>query len=240
MDYEIQPDGGIRVGMAADLQGGFERTARAAEAPLRELAFVVQKMDGGWDGCRSPSDRTPQIQASLARKIVSPQRETTLRKEIERLAREESVRVLLDEKPAEIDTPFLQAVEEQSLQAHLQKLAERAGLVLAPGLEDLFILTTPEKAAELRAKEDAERTAYESSLDVLGKPLPAGGELSVEDFAESVQAALGVPVIPSEQAWNSGASISVSPGSPLRQGLDALKAQGLRWALLEGKLYIVK
>jgi hypothetical protein len=47
-------------------------------------------------------------------------------------------------------------------------------------------------------------------------------------------------MLPSEAAWNSGASFAIPPGSTLRQGLDALKAQGFRWALHDGKLFILK
>jgi hypothetical protein len=239
MDYEIQTDGTIRVGSAEDIQGGFERTARAAEAPLRDLAAVAEMMDAGWDGLRNPSDRSPQIEAALARKIVIPHGESTLQKEIDRLTKSEGVHMLMDGVPAE-NAPFLQAVEERSLRAHLEQLAVRAGLVLVASAEDIFLLTTPEKAADLRSKEEAERTVYESTLKVFSTPLPDGGTFRVQDFAEAVQAARGIPVIPSEAAWNSSASFSLPLGSTLRQGLDALKTQGFRWALHDGKLYILK
>jgi hypothetical protein len=239
MDYEIQPDGTIRVGSAEDIQGGFERTARAAEAPMRELDLVAGMMADGWDGLRNPSDRSPQIAAALARKIVIPQGESTLQSEIDRLTQAEGIHVLLDGTPAE-NAPFLQAVEERSLRAHLEQLAVRAGLVLVPSAEDIFLLTTPEKAADLRSKEEAERTAYENTLKVLSTPLSDGGTFRVQDFAEAVQSARGIPVIPSEPAWNSSASFSLPSGSTLRQGLDVLKTQGFRWALHDGKLYILK
>lgn len=248
MDYQIEPDGSVRVGRLEDIKGGYERTAREAEAPLHELAYVATMMDGGWDGLRNPLDQSPKIEAALARKIVLPQGETTLEKEVDRLAKAEAIHVLWDgdpvgnpedPRPAK-KIPFLEAVEERSLGTHLEQLAKRAGLVLVSNAEDIFFLTTPEKASELRATADAERATYTSSLKVLSTSLPDGSTLSIQDFAESVQAARSIPVIPSEEAWNCSVSISLPSGSTVRQGLDAFKAQGFRWALYDGKLFILK
>lgn len=248
MNYQIEPDGTIRVGNAADIQGGFERTAQAAEAPLHELTLVASMLEGGWDGLRNPSDRSPMIESALSRKIVLPQGETTLQKEIDRLAQAEGIHVLLDGDPAEAsgdlntskNAPYLEAIEERSLRAHLEQMASRTGLVLVPNAEDIFILTSPQNARERGAAAEAERAAYETSLKVLSTSLPDGATLSVQDFAESVQAARGISVIPSEEAWNSRVSLSLPSGSTVRQGLDALKAQGFRWALYDGKLFILK
>jgi hypothetical protein len=47
-------------------------------------------------------------------------------------------------------------------------------------------------------------------------------------------------VAPSEEVWESGATLSLSAGITLRQGLDRLKAEGFRWAVRDGKIFVLR
>lgn len=240
MAYQIESDGAIRVGMETDIKGGFDKEAREAEKVRSELDWVADEMEHGWDGVRDVEDRTPQIEAAYAKKIVLPQGETTLRKEIDRLAKTEGIHVLIDGTAKDPQVPFLQPVEERTLKSHLEDLTRRSGLTMVPQSEEMFLLADPERAAEELAKAKTAREAHEQSLLVLTKTLGDGGPYTVQDFAQSVTSALGLPVLPSEKAWNSETSFTVAPDSTLRQALDALKSQGFRWALHEGKVVILK
>ena len=51
---------------------------------------------------------------------------------------------------------------------------------------------------------------------------------------------LGAGISPAEAAWNSSVTLSLPAGTTLQQALDQLKAHGFRWALRDGKLYVVK
>jgi RNA polymerase sigma factor (sigma-70 family) len=250
-DYEIRPDGQIHVGSADQIQGGFERAAREVEAPAQELKLVAHYLDGGWDGVGDPNDWSPKIAVALKRSLTLPQGETTLRKEIARLAATADVQVNVDlptpitvagvkAQQGTIDAPFLQPVEERTLGAHLEQLAARAGLVVSPVTDRWFDLTTPEKAAEKRAKADEQKAVLQRGQQVLESALPDGGRFTVQRFAEWVRSTQGVSVTPSEEAWNGATEFSVARGSTLRQGLDALKSQGYRWAISDGKIYILK
>jgi RNA polymerase sigma-70 factor (ECF subfamily) len=251
MGYEIQPDGAIHVAPADQIVGGFERAARAAEAPANELALVGRMLDEGWDGIGDPGDLPARGKAALGRKIVLPQGETSLQRELDRLEKSEGLHVRLDlptpqdlrefkQYQARLNTPFLQPVEERSLGDHLDRLAAREGLVTVPLTQDMFLLTSPEKAEQARAENEARRKAYLGGLDVLQKTLPEGGKLSIQDFVERVQSSQGTTVVPSEEAWNSSAAVTLPPGSTLQKGLEAFRSQGFRWALSDGKLFILK
>jgi RNA polymerase sigma factor (sigma-70 family) len=247
-DFEIQSDGRIRVAMKDLIRGGFEREARAAEAPLQELAFVSLLLDGGWDGVQDPNDRSVGVQALLTKKIVLPQGESSLEAEIDRLGKSEGVQVQVDLPTPEdlgsfkslralMSQRFLQPVEERLLGEHLDQLGKRAGLVPVVLTEGGVLLTTPEKAAEVRARAEEQQRAYRQSVQVLDQPLPGGGPYSVQDLVAEWQATPGIAVIPSEEAWGSGATVRIPKGTTIRQ---ALNAQGFRWAMRDGKIFLLK
>ena len=64
--------------------------------------------------------------------------------------------------------------------------------------------------------------------------------LMTPEKAREIQASSGLPVVPSEEAWESSAMITLPAGSTVRQGLDAFKAEGYRWAISAGKVFIFK
>ena len=249
--FEIRPDGQIHVGMTDQIKGGFERAAAEVEAPVRELNMVALYLDGGWSGVGDPNDWSPKIAVALKRTLTIPQGESSLKKEFDRLENTAAVRVSVDfpvvnsiedlrAHETMMNAPFVQAVEEKTLGAHLDQLAARFGLAMSPITDSSFQFTSPEKAAEQRAKAEERTAAARSGLEILEKTLPEGGRFTVQSFAEWVHLTQGVSVIPSEDAWNGTTEVSISRGSTLRQGLDALKARGYRWALSNGKIFILK
>jgi len=134
--------------------------------------------------------------------------------------------------------PFLQAVEEQSAGAILDRCAGDLGLVPCIREDGVVYLTTKAKADEITRK--AEETGAEALavLASLSKPVPGSGPMPVSNFLDLILQ--GVAVFPTEEVWNSSATVTVAAGLRIREGLDQLKAQGIRWAVRDGKVYVLK
>jgi hypothetical protein len=135
---------------------------------------------------------------------------------------------------------FLQVVRERTVEEYLGEIAKQSGFVLVAEEGGAFQLTTPEKAAEYLAEVEGRKRVHEETLRCLQGTLSETGSLSVQDFLDLIQKSGGLAVLPTEEAWESDATIEVPPGGTLRQGLDALKSRGLRWAVLGKKLFILK
>jgi len=245
IDFEILPDGTIHVGPKSSIAGGFEREARKMEAIAQELRDARKLVDGGWDGIRDLHDPS----GTKARKISLPQGETSLLEEVHRLCEDQVfVRIdvpVRDAKAQEahndmMSRRFLQAVEEKTVAEHVEELARMSGLVAVVVDWNLLCLTTEEKAPGYRQAEDKRTRAYEESSTTLEKPVRESGSFLVQDFLDSIPRSGGLPVVPSEEVWDSNATITLPPGATLRDGLDLLKAQGYRWALRHGKIFVFK
>lgn len=245
IDFEILPDGSVHVGPKSSIAGGFEREARKMEEIAQELKTAQKLMDGGWDGIRDLHDPS----GIKAKTISIPQGESSLQEEVDRMFQNQVfIRVdvpVHDEKTQAayndmMNRRFLQAVEEKTVGEHVEELARMSGLVAVVVDWNLLCLTTEEKAPEYRMQEDKRRRAYEESSTTLEKPFRESGSFSVQDFLDSIPRCLGTSVVPSEEVWDSSATITLPPGTTLRQGLDLLKAQGYRWALRNGKILVFK
>lgn len=249
-DYEIRDDGSMMVGKRENLRGGYEREARERTSRIAELKGIRKELNAGWDGLsRKDGGRTEVDGLLRSRRISVPQGETTLHEEIQRLGREFPLQVWIDDPvdlkeqerlQAELRRPFLQVVSEQSLGAHLEQIARQFRLTPVVTDQGIVLLAGDERAAQVRAEEDKKVRAYAQLVGLLDRSLPEVGSPGVPDFLDSVSRSLGLPVVPSEEAWNSGAKVLLAPGGTLRQGLDQLQAQGFRWALRDGKLFLLR
>lgn len=246
--YEILPDGTIRIDVQENLQGGYEKAAQQAAALVQELQQVREEMNGGWDGV-ARTDYGAKVDAMLGTKrIVSTQGETTLEREFQRL-HELGVYVQVQARTTGVDgrtrrqevlrKPFLQVVAERSLDDHLQELARAHGLVAVP-INGQVVFTNEDHAAVYRAQAEQPRREHERLLAALQKPVELSGAAEVSDFLDAVGRSHGLSVVPSEAAWNSPVTLSPPAGTTLRQALDQLKVHGFRWAVRDGKLYVVK
>jgi len=244
-DFEILPDGTVHVGPKSSIRGGIEREGRKLEATAQELKAARDRMDGGWDGVADLQD--PSV--LRAKKTFIPQGESSLEQEIQRLC-DDQVFVRVDVPVTDAKTNaalqaimnrrFLQAVEETTVGEHVDQLARINGLVVVPVDANLLCLTTEAKAAEYRAQNDERRRVYERSSATLEMAVRESGSIYVQDFLDSIPRSFGLPVVPSEEVWDSSATLTLPPGATLREGLDLLKAQGNRWALRRGKIFVFK
>ncbi len=246
--YEIRPDGIVFVAPVERLAGEAPEVKKIKEA-LQELGSVREMLDAGWDGLQDTNDVSRRSSELRAKKITVPQGETSLKAELTRLREEHGIyvqplsrgsvgtdggkRSLLDER-------FLQLVEEKTLGDHLEQLARRCGLSVADAGSGIFWMTTPESARDYRAEQERQKRQYQESLQVLEKPLPEAGTVDVQDLLESIPRSVGVELLPDQAAWGSGGSVTLRSGATLRDALDAIKAQGYRWALRGGKLFVIK
>ncbi|HVE42060.1 MAG TPA: sigma-70 family RNA polymerase sigma factor [Planctomycetota bacterium] len=248
--YEIRPDGSLRVAPSDALRGGYEREAQHLTALLRELDYIRERMDGGWSGVDEQDPILQRESQVCATRIKVPQGVSCLEEEFSRLEKENGVYVRLEVPVRDPKTllayrdqlrkPFLQIVEERTLGVHLEELARLHGLVSVCVGGDVFALTSEETAQEYRKNEDERKRRAELNLRVLTQPAGLAGACFLQDFVDGISRGSGLEVVPSEAVWDSGASVTVPPGSSVRQALDALKRQGFRWALREGKIFVIK
>ncbi len=244
-DFEILSDGTLHVGSKSSIPGGFEREARKMEATDQEIRNAGGLMDGGWDGIRDLHD--PSV--LKAKTTTIPQGESSLQEEVDRMFEDQVfVRVDVPVDSAEnlaasqamINRRFLQVAGERTVGEHVEQLAKLSGLVAVTVDGNLLGLTTEEKAAGYRAKEDQRRRDYKESATALEKAFRESGSFLVQDFLEVIPRSVGVQVVPSEEVWDSSATLTLPPGATLREGLDLLKAEGYRWALRNGKIWVFK
>jgi RNA polymerase sigma-70 factor (ECF subfamily) len=249
-DYEIEPDGSVRVAPTDALQGGYERQARKSWIILMELDRVRERMGRGWDGIEGQDPLSKRESEVRATRIQLPQGESCLEEEFRRLQEENQVYVRL-EMPIqdaaalrayreELHKPFLQLVEERSISDHLDELARLHGLVSVCVGGEWFALTSAETAQEYQKREEERKKSIEANLQVLAKPVGVEGSCFIQDLVDGVSRASGLQVVPSEAAWNSGASLTLASGASVRDALEVLKSQGFRWALQDGKLFVLK
>jgi len=247
--YEVRPDGAVIVAPPERLSREFQEARKVGEA-LQELDSVRSMLDAGWDGLRDPA--APQVGADdiRAKKIVVPQGETSLREEFQRLRQEYEVYVFAQipragigvgaGKPSALDERFPQLVGERSIGEHLEQLASRAGLTVLHAGGNIFRLTTPEAGQSFRAAGQEVSDRYQKSLETLTKSLPETGTLLVQDLLDSIPRTLGVKLLADQASWDSGASVTLRSGATLREALDAIKAQGFRWASYQEKIFVLK
>jgi RNA polymerase sigma-70 factor (ECF subfamily) len=246
--YEIRADGSIHVGKQEDVPGGYELEARSLPNLQGQLEAARGYLNQAADGKVEEAPKTTPDPRAL--KIRVPQGETTLEGELRRLEDDYGLRVRVESPAGSIEgyvawrnlmqTRFLQLVEEPTAEEHVQQLARQAGLVALHRGREYFTLTTEDRAQQFRAQEEEERRQDAEVQQTFGKVLPESGTLSVQDLVDGMARVSGWEVVPSEEVWNSGAAVMLPPGTTLREGLDALKAQGFRWGRYFGKVFIVK
>jgi len=246
--YEIRPDGTVAIAPTERLSSEYQQAQKVATA-LQELGAVREKLDGGWDGLRDPADLPRPSDDVRTKRIAVPQGETTLLKELLRLREEHQIYVHVQfsssevggsgEEPPLMNERFLQVVEEHTVGDHLEQLARRFGLTVVD-LGNSFWMTTLDSAQTFRSGEEERQRGYQKSLEVLKKPLPEIGTVFVQDLLDSIPGNLGVELLTDKASWESGASVTLRIGATLRDALDAIKAQGFRWALNQGKIFVLK
>ena len=245
--YEILSDGTVRIDAKDKLKGGYEKLGNEHASRVYHLERASADLAGGWDGVARTDGIAKTEQEYASKKIISIQGETTLADEVNRL-HERGITVLVEGRragvggnpdPDPMNKPFIQVLAERSIADHLQDLARIHGLV-AVTVEGYAYLTPEENIPIYRARGDGPRREHEQLLATLERPVETAGPSELTDFLEAVGRSHGLNVVPTEAAWDSPAKLSLAAGTTLRQALDQLKAQGLRWAARDGNLYILK
>lgn len=237
--YDLRSDGSIDVAPA----GAFDRASRGALHGIRslraELEEAARRLEEGWDG-KDP--RMPlEIRMDSVRIRRDP-REVEVRTLLRELSRE--ARVNLSESrgssgPTGGKSPFLETIvplAEGTLKEHLEYIAVRTGLGYVIAAEEIY-LTSREEAVRARQEQEARYAEHRARLASLDRTFEAPAGLLVPDFAEALERALGLAVVPSKAAWECEAPVQ---GRTFRECLDGLSAAGVRWALRDGRIFLVK
>ncbi|MBI3857118.1 MAG: sigma-70 family RNA polymerase sigma factor [Planctomycetes bacterium] len=249
-DYEIRPDGSLYVAPQGALEQGYAREARDRIARRAELDGVREELERGWDGLQPQAGPGETTKAALGtRTIATRQGETCVDAELRRLREEFELQVCVHDpvdregfalRQEALNRPYLQVVEEHNLGDYVNRLAGRLGLTAFVSESGMISLISETWAARYRAEAEQKRQVRERSVASLDLPLEVGGSVVPQEFLDSLQRSHELNVVPGEAVWNSEALLTLPAGTTLRQGLDQLRTLGFRWALRDGKLYVLK
>lgn len=243
--YEIRPDGSVFVGPHDKISGGVEKEGQAMQTLQYEVSQIHGDMDRGWDGIGDMTEKLAATDRALReKKVLMPQEITTWMKVIERINSEYGQTLLIDAAAVEaaqqaLDRPFPSAVEEPKMGTLIERMARELNLSWCV-LDSGTVLLGAEAQIVIARGEVAERAAvHRRDLDRLQKRVTETGPSTVPDFLDSISRA-GLRIMPEEVVWESTATVTVAPGSTLRQALDQLKPLGFRWAIRNGSIYVVR
>jgi len=243
--YEIRPDGTLFVGPQDKVSGGVEKEGQALQALQYEVNQVHQELERGWDGIGNASERRDSTDRALrTKKVLLSQGTTTWMKVIERINSENGETVLIDaEASGAVEEAtlrsFVSPVEELNMGTLVERIARE--LRLSWCVLDSGTVLLGSEANILKARTDADESVaqHRRDLERLRKPAEAG-TTTVADLLDSIGRTHGLRIMPEEIVWESTATVTVAPGSTLRQALDQLKPLGFRWAVRNGSIYVVR
>ena len=239
MGYEIRPDGSIRVATLDQLAEEAPE-ARNLQRTRDELKRVRVKLERGWDGLDAGE---PGEKAFRSKKAVMIQGETTPLEVLNSLRESTGIHLIVDtaltaEERAPLERSRIRIVEEKTVEEHLTALCEEAGLDFVIYGHNVQV-TTRQKAGERRRTKADHRQARERALAGLDGSVPEQVPSTVPEMVDFLKRAAGVPVIPSRGVWEGTLSTVPVAGETWRRALDRLAGAGVRWAIHEGKLYLV-
>ena len=239
-DFEIRKDGYLFAGPKESIGGGYEHAMRERVGTEGEWAGIRELLDGGWDGTSDRSDSLAAEAFLKEHQVIIPAGETTLDREIARLKEAGLAGIEITGVAVDRSRPFLQEGGERTLEQHLNNIAQAFGLGVVASTPEYVYLESPEDALRIHQEWSSDRRAYQEALRTLDRPLGLQGPVLLQNLVGGITASHGLTLIPTEDLWNSELEVPIAPESTLREALDQLKAQGLRWAYQDKKIYLLK
>ncbi len=232
--FEIQDDGSIRVAKDDQLPRRYEKEGAGILERQRSLERVTEFLSKGWNG--TDADMDPLVREYRERLrgpgSVSAHHES-LENVVMRLRETTKLNIVIDAAIGE--RGLVSAAATGSLTEVLDEIARSAGVGVCLG-DGVVIFTKIEAAERSKAGEAESHRAHQADVASLTKPLKAGS-MPVADFAKALEAATGLPVMPSKELWEGGAAVSIPAGATAR---SALEASGMRWAVYGGRIWLVR
>lgn len=227
---EIRKDGSIVVVKAADLDPAADWNRSKAFRDAQSLGNVKR-----WVGVSKPLARG---RADLAKPVDGLAGARSLDDYLAKLREKSGAQLLLEGNQADGRAEVVGLPERLSVETHLRRSLEPLDLEAVPTSEGAILLTRSGRAAELRSSEAYRRQErLEAAVD---RPLEAGDVDTVPKLVRRLEKVLGAPVLATQEAWASTASPAPKPGESIASLLDRLKADGIRWTLRDGALYLIK
>jgi hypothetical protein len=246
LSFRLEPDGALSVGPKGEREDPELQRARGIRDRLEELEEVGRRLREGWSG----SD--PRVPAELelaSRRLVFPADPRNLFEAVVQLRRMlqasgsklyvEIDEFRLKEQGLAWDAPLKGGVpaREGTLEDYVSWLATAAGVSWAVGGDHRLVFGPAFWVEERRSERERARAAYAQRLAALDGNVPEERPWTVSELADALAARLGFEVVPSRNAWASGAR---SGGRTYRERLDALAVDGVRWALWNHRIYLLK
>ena len=245
--YDILPDGSLFVGREDQVGEGM-RKLRSVQRALDELDKIRRRLSEGWDG---RSVWSPLEAKARSTNVTMVLREGGWYELLKALMQQSG---FSDRNVLEVDfdailgthrppsgiqapsSPKVTALASGTLEQHLNSICTQAGLGYFFD-EDRVHVTAADRAVRERQVQEARRAQHNARLSSLERALDGRSDLRVPDFVEALEGALRLTVLPSRAAWECEAPVR---GRTFREGLDGLSAAGIRWALREDRIYLVK
>ncbi|HXG62863.1 MAG TPA: hypothetical protein VNO22_15950 [Planctomycetota bacterium] len=246
LSFRLEPDGALSVGPKGKREDPELQRARKIRDRLEELEEVGRRLREGWSG----SDPAVPVELELSsRRLVFPADPRNLFEAVVQLRRMlqasgsklyvEIDEFRLKEQGLTWDAPLKGALSarEGTLEDYVSWLATAAGVSWAVDGDRRIVFGPASWTEALRNQRGRTRASYVGRLAALDGNVPEERPWTVSELAEQLAARLGFEVVPSRNAWASGAR---SGGRTYRERLDALAVDGVRWALWNHRIYLLK
>jgi RNA polymerase sigma factor (sigma-70 family) len=228
--FEIRDDGSIVVVKALLLDPTLDRGRSETIRAAQRLETAKRKP--------GPTKPLALGRAALAKLVDGPKGPLALDDYLAYLRETTGVPIILEASQADGRTEVVGPPDRLSLEAQLRRGLEPLDITAVPTYEGAIFLTRSDKAARLRASKDyLEQERVEERLD---RPLEAGSVESVPKLVRLLERVLRAPVLATKEAWASTATATPKPGETIAALLDRLGADGIRWMVRDGALYLVK
>jgi hypothetical protein len=233
--FEIQDDGSIRVAKEDQLSRRYEKEGAGILARQRSLERVTEFLSKGWNGTDADMDPlVREVRERLRGPGTVSAHNDSLEDIVMRLRETTKLNIVIDAALRD-EMGRVTATSTGTLQEILDEVARSAGVGVCVG-DGVVIFTRVEAAERSKAGEADAQRAHQADVASLTKPLKAGS-MTVADFAKALEAATGLPVMPSKELWEGGAAVSIPAGATAR---TALEASGMRWAVYGGRIWLIR
>lgn len=235
LGFEIQDDGSIRIAKEDQVARRYEKEGGAILARRQSMEHVTEFLSKGWNGTEYELDPVArECRERLRGPGTVAAHNEPLEDVVARLRETTALNIVIDAGLRD-EMGRVTATSTGTLQEILDEVARSAGVGVCMA-DGVVLFTRIDTAERSRASEVEARRAHEADLTSLAKPVRAGS-MTVADFAKALEAATGLPVMPSKELWGGGAAISIPSGATARA---ALEGSGMRWAVYGGRIWLVK
>ena len=240
LDCDITSDGRLLI---ASNQNISRHGLMSIRHHLRRSDEVTRRLDGGWDGLalEGEAGRARMVTTLQAKQVSVSWKRMPLSACVDHLREISGINIHVDHG-ADHDLATLPDFEPEttaSVEALVDAICSSAdiGYVVE---EDLIVFKGIEEATEVNARRERELTIRNDARRQLSRPLRFADRASANSLVQLLSNTTGLEVVPSEDVWNSRIAVRTNRRMTAHDLLNRLGIMGIRWGLLDGRLYLVR